>query len=234
MRHVLATCAVIGLAACSQPAPADKTAGATPAEPAAAPAPAKPAATQAPAGAYVLDGAHTSLVFRVSHLGLSHYTARFKDVKGELQFNPADPAASSVTATIDPRSLDLPSPPAGFLTELLGPQWLDAAKFPKITFTSTQVEVTGPTTARITGDLSLHGVTRPVTLDATFNGGYQAGAMDPDNARVGFSAKGVLQRAPFGVAYGVPAPGSNMGVSDDVEVMIETEFTRPGPPAKKG
>jgi polyisoprenoid-binding protein YceI len=96
-----------------------------------------------------------------------------------------------------------------------------------MTFKSTKVELTGANTARITGDLAMRGVTLPVTLDATFNGGYAGHPYDP-NARVGFSARGSLQRSAFGVKEGVPPPGSTMGVGDNVEIIIETEFN--GPP----
>ncbi|CAN5444608.1 hypothetical protein BH10PSE4_BH10PSE4_28110 [soil metagenome] len=99
-------------------------------------------------------------------------------------------------------------------------------KYPAITFRSTQVVVTGPNTAKITGDLTLHGVTKPVVLEASFNGGYAGFEMDP-HARVGFSAHGVFKRSDFGMGFGVPAPGSTMGVGDEVDVRIETEFSGP-------
>jgi len=179
-----------------------------------------------PAGSYTLDKAHASLTFRVNHLGFSHYTARFGQFDAKLQFDPAKPTASQVTVTIDPKSLELENPPAGFLDQLLGSQWLDAQKYPQMMFRSTRVEVTSPNHFRITGDMTLHGVTRPMTLEATFNGGYAGHPMDP-HARIGFSAHGSLNRAEFGIAYGIPAPGSSMGVSDRVEVIIEAEFSGP-------
>jgi polyisoprenoid-binding protein YceI len=195
---------------------------------------ATPAASQPPPGAYVMDKAHTSVTFRVSHLGFSHYTAHFANVDGRLKFDPATPATMAVEATIDPKSLDLNAPPAGFHDQLMGKSWFDAANFPAITFKSTKVQVTGANTAKVIGDFTLHGVTKPVTLDVTYNGGYPPNAMDPGGARVGFSGHGVFKRSAFGMGYGVPAPGSNMGVSDDVEVMIETEFShKPPAPATK-
>ena len=226
-RYVAVLALTAALAACSPPAAKKAEAPA----PAAAPAPAKPATPQVPAGDYKLDKAHASLVFKANHLGFSHYTARFADFDASLKFDPANPAASTVEATIDPRSLELPAPPAGFKADLLGPQWLDAAKYPAITFRSTKVEVTGANTAKITGDFTLHGVTKPVTLEATFNGGYAGHPMDP-HARIGFSAHGVVKRSEFGVAYGVPAPGTTMGVGDEVDLQIEAEFSGPPlPPA---
>jgi len=190
-----------------------------------------------PAGSYTVDKAHTSVTFRVSHLGFSHYTARFATVDGKLKFDPANPAAMRIEATIDPASLQLNTPPAGFREEILGKDWLNAAAFKTITFKSTKVEKTGANTAKVTGDFTLHGVTKPVTLDVTYNGGWAANAFDGN--RVGFSAHGVFKRSAFGVANGLPPPGTNMGVSDDVDVSIESELSLGGPvkaaagPAKK-
>ena len=203
--------------------PASKTAEKAPAPVA---APLKPAAPTIPAGAYKLDPAHASLEFQVNHLGFSHYTARFTDFDATLQLDPANPAAAQLAVTVDPRSLALPTPPAGFKDELLSKNWLDAGQFPQITFRSTAVETTGPDTAKITGDLTLHGVTKPVVLEAKFNGGYAGHPMDP-HARAGFSAHGVFKRSDFGIAFGIPAPGTTMGVSDAVEVRIEAEFSGP-------
>lgn len=191
-------------------------------------------APQPPPGGYVMDKTHTSVTFRVSHMGFSHYTARFSRIGGELFFDPAKPGSMSVEASIDPLSLELNAPPAGFHRELMGKVWFDAAAFPAITFKSTKVEPTGANTAKVTGNLTLHGVTKPVVLDVTYNGGYPPTSFDPGGARVGFSAHGVFKRSAFGIAAGIPAPGSNMGVGDDVDVAIETEFSQKAPaPAKK-
>lgn len=216
----LAGIAVIATA-CS---PAPKTAS-QPAKPAAAAEAQAP--NEAAAGAYFMDPAHTSVNFRINHLGLSHYTARFTKVSGELTFDPANPAAQSVTAMIDATSLqtNYPDPAKLDFDSQVEKEFLDTAHFPQITFKSTKVEVTGPKTANITGDLTLHGVTKPVVLQAVFNGGYKPNAYDPMGARVGFSAKGTIKRSDFGISYGIPAPGTTMGVADEIEVAIETEFT---------
>ena len=231
MKHALWITALttVSLAACSPPA-AEK---AEKAQPAAVATPAKPApANEALPGAYKLDENHASVTFRVNHLGLSRYTARFTDIAADLQFDPANPAAMSVSATIDPRSIetDFHGDKPDFDAELAGPSWLDAAKFPKITFKSTSTEPTGPNTAKVTGDFSLHGVTKPLVLDVIFNGGYDGAPMDP-GSRVGFSAQGKIKRSDFGVSYGVPQPGSTFGVGDEVEIQIEAEFTKPKPAA---
>ena len=219
-----AAASVLALAACQPKAPA---ADAPKTEAAAAPA-APQAPSDAAAGEYAMDLAHTSLNFRLSHMGLSNYTARFTKLDGKLGFDPANPADQTVSATIDAGSLQTNYPDAKTLDfdALLEKEFLDAAKFPTITFKSTKVEPTGPRTAKVTGDLTLHGETHPVTLEATFNGGYKPNGMDPMGARVGFSAKGTFKRSDFGIKYGLPAPGTTMGVGDDVEVAIESEFTR--------
>lgn len=225
MKPLLPIAALLALAACS-PQSTGKKAEAPAAPVAVAP---KPPKADIPAGDYTLDKSHASLVFKVSHLGFSNYTASFADFDIKLRFDQNNAAASAVEATIDPRSLTLPSPPLGFQKELIGPQWLNVNSYPAITFKSTKVEATGPDTGKVTGDLTLHGVTKPVTLDVTYNGGYAGHPMDP-HARVGFSAKGAFKRSDFGMAYGVPAPGTTMGVGDEVQVNIEAELS--GPPLK--
>lgn len=227
MRRLFTVTAVLALAAACSPAEEQNKTAEAKTEAAAPAAAIVPVKTEAPAGVYKLDKTHASLIFRVNHIGFSNYTANFSNFDAELQFDPANPEKSSVTATIDPRSLVLNDPPAGFLDELLNPKWLDAAGHPQMIFRSTKVELTGANTARITGDFTMKGVTLPVTLDAAFNGGYAGHAYEPQ-ARIGFSAKGSLLRASFGVKEGVPPPGSTMGVSDNVDFVIEAEFS--GPP----
>lgn len=186
-----------------------------------------------PAGAYTLDKAHASLLFRVNHLSFSNWTARFTKFDAQLQFDPNDPSKSSVKVTVDPKSIASDNAPEGFMATLAGPEWLDAGKYPEMTYRSTKVERNGPNGLRISGQLTLHGVTKPVTLVGTYNGGYAGHPFDP-HARVGFSAKGTLKRSEFGVAYGIPAPGTTMGVFDDVEVIVEAEFSGPPLPGAAG
>ena len=100
-----------------------------------------------PAGAYTVDKAHTSLLFRVSHMGFSHWTGRFTQVDAQLQFDPANIAASQVTVNIDPRSISADNAPSGFLQTLAGAGWLDADHFPQMKFVSKSVDVTGAGTA---------------------------------------------------------------------------------------
>jgi polyisoprenoid-binding protein YceI len=179
------------------------------------------------AGDYTLDLGHTRLLFKVSHLGFSTYIAPFTDLDATLRFDPENPETMQVQATVQAASVEThyPDPAVDFNAVITGPDFLDAAQFPEITFTSTAVTVTGPQTAQVTGDLTLHGVTKPLTLDVTYNGGWGAMSMDPTGARIGFSATGTLNRSDFGIAYGIPAPGTTLGVSDAVEIELEAEFT---------
>ena len=174
----------------------------------------EPAALKA--GAYALDQNHASLLFKVSHLGYSTYVGRFEKLDATLDFDAANVSAAHVEAKIDIASLDVANDE--FARTLAGGAWFDAAAFPEAVFRSTSVERTGETSGRMTGDLTLHGVTAPVTLDVAFNGGAQ------DLLRggyvVGFSAKGNFSRKAFGVDRfeGI--------VGDDVEIDIEAEFVK--------
>ncbi len=195
-------------------------------EPAGTPAMAPSSAP--PAGTYKLDKSHASLVLRASHMGFSTYTTRFSRFESELSFDPKNLSASTVVTTIDASSFEMDAAPQMCLDIMKGPQMLDTAKFPKIIFKSESVRMTGAKSMEISGTLTLHGVTRPLVLTATYNGGYPGMPnMDPQ-ARIGFSAHGSFKRSDFGIAYGVPAPGTTMGVGDLIDFSIEAEFT--GPP----
>jgi polyisoprenoid-binding protein YceI len=182
-----------------------------------------------PKGTYALDKAHASLLFRVNHLGFSSLTGRFTRYDAKLDFDPAQPGGARVDVTIDPRSISTDNAPDGFLDMLAnGKDWLDANRYPEMKFVSRSVVVSGET-LRVNGELTLRGVTRPLVLEARYNGGYASHPFEP-KARIGFSAQGTFKRSDFGISAGVPAAGSTMGVSDDVVVVLEAEFT--GPPAR--
>lgn len=231
MRKSLLMIGAFALTACGRSAAPEKAPDAAPTAeaPAAASEPVTPVSTEAPAGEYKLDKYHASLVFTVSHIGYSNYTGSFDNFDATLQFDPAAPEKMTVAATIDVGSLDIPAPPEGFLEELKGPVWLNAIGFPAMTFRSTSITLTGPSAARIDGELEFRGVKAPVALDARFNGGYAGFPPYDPNARIGFSAKGSLKRSVFGVVYGIPSAEQPVGVGDDVSFEIEAEFT--GPPA---
>lgn len=216
MKIWTALAAATVLAACSQPADA-------PVEP-----PAQ-VTVAAPSGEYTLDPYHSTVTVRARHFGLANYTLRFNRLSGALNFNADNPAQSSVTATIDVTSLDTPfTGDRDFDAELQNSEWLDSAGHAAATFTSTAIEQTGPNTARVTGDLTLKGVTRPITLDVTYNSSWRQHPAGPPVSGIGFSARGVLNRADFGVNAMLPQPAEPQnGIANEVELLIEAEFTRP-------
>jgi polyisoprenoid-binding protein YceI len=179
------------------------------------------------AGTYTMDLGHSRLLFKVSHLGFSTYIAPFTEMDATLAFTPEDPTAMQLSAVVKAGSAEthFPDPAFDFNAVITGPDLLDAAQFPDITFTSTTITLTGANTAQLTGDLTLHGVTKPLMLDVIYNGGWGSMPMDPTGARIGFSATGSLNRSDFGIEFGIPAPGSMMGVSDKVRIELEAEFT---------
>jgi polyisoprenoid-binding protein YceI len=181
----------------------------------------------APAGQYQLDKAHASLLMRVNHLGFSTYTTRFSRFDAQLTFDPSNIPAAKVVTTIDASSFEMDAAPQVCFDIMKGPQMLDTVKFPQIVFKSERIRMTGAKSMEISGTLTLHGVTRPMVLTATFNGGYPGlPNMDP-HARIGFSAHGSFKRSDFGMTFGIPAPGTTMGVGDLIDYTIEAEFNGP-------
>ena len=178
-----------------------------------------------PSGTYTLDPTHTSVVWKVSHLGMSNYTARFEGVSGSLDLNAEDPTASVVTVVGDPATISTGYPNADekdFDAKLSqDAKWFNAGAHPEITFTSDTLEMTGANTGKMTGDLTLLGVTLPVTFDVTLNGQFPTHPFIPDTAALGFSARTVIDRTDFGFTELAP------GIGAEVEVLVETEFTKP-------
>jgi polyisoprenoid-binding protein YceI len=155
------------------------------------------------AGTYKVDPYHTQVVFTLSHFGFTEFSGMFGDASGSLVLNTAKPAADKLDVTIGMKSVMTTVP--ALTTELNNNQWFDTAKYPTATFTSTKVIRTGKTTATIDGNLTLHGVTRPIVLKARFIG---TGINPIDKAdTVGFSATGVVKRSEFGVKAYVPMVG---------------------------
>lgn len=182
-----------------------------------------------PAGKYTLDRSHASLLFRVNHLGFSMYTARFVKFDAQLEFDPKNLDQSQLNVEVEATSLetDFPTPEVlDFNKELQGKDWFYTEKFPTMTYKSTKVTVVGERQMKVDGLLTLKGVSKPVVLDVTLNGGWKGIPQDP-NARVGFSAHAKLNRSDFGISFGIPPAGTNMGVSDAVDIIIETEFSGP-------
>lgn len=179
---------------------------------------------EANSGTYELEKSHAFLTWRISHNGLSKYTARFTDFDATIEFDPENPVASSVSASINPLSVetDHPTKRESWNNQLAtDDKFFNGDEFPAITFQSTGVEQTGEFTGIITGDLTLLGVTQEVQLDATYNGTGNApwfGVRD----LIGFSATAKFNRSDFGMLALLPEIG------DEIEVTIEAEFLEKG------
>jgi polyisoprenoid-binding protein YceI len=175
---------------------------------------------EVPAGNYVLDKTHASITFRVDHMGLSKYTARFTRFDIGLKLDPANPTTSVVTANVDPTSIETDyAGEKNFDQELgTGENFFNAAKFATVNFVSRELTMTGPRAATMRGDMTMLGVTRPVAFDVTFNGSMASHPFARVPA-VGFSAVGKIKRSDFGMNYLV-----GQGVGDEVDILIEAEF----------
>lgn len=174
-----------------------------------------------PAGIYTMDPTHASLHWKVSHVGLSNYTARFDRFESILQLDPQDITKSKVKATIDATSINTGYPfsqEKDFDKKLSESQeWFNTGQFPEITFISRKIEKTGDNTAKMTGDLTFLGVTKPVTLDVTLNAALGNHPFENKSA-LGFSATGTLKRSDFGMTTYIPQIG------DEITFMIEAEY----------
>ena len=168
----------------------------------------------AAAGRYVIDPEHAYINFSYLHQGYSRPILRWRAWSGELDWDPENLDSSRVYVEIDAASVD--SGVDRFDDHLKSPDFFDVENHPTITFRSTSVAVTGETTGSMTGDLTIKGETKPVTLDVTFN--RAAAASNGGGHKIGFSAAGVVNRSDFGVDKYVPF------VSDAVDLMIEVEF----------
>jgi len=165
------------------------------------------------AGTYTVDPGHSQVTFTVNHLGFSTYRGIFGSVTGSMTIDPKAPAKAKV-------SIDIPM--SGITTtvekldeHLKAPDFFDAAKYPTAHFESTSVRVNGKT-ARISGNLTIKGVTKPVVLDTVFVG---AGTM-MGKRTVGFDATTTVKRSDFGVSYGIPL------VPDAVPLQISVAFEK--------
>ena len=164
-------------------------------------------------GHYKMDPGHTSVTGRVLHGKTSFYTVRFDKFDGSYIYDPAKPEATKVDITIDPASIDSNFP--RFDKRLAGPDFLDAGKYPLIHFVSGEIKRTDMNHGAMAGVLSFHGVTKPITLNVTFNGGGPVGR----RITMGYSATAALNM----VEYGMDIAPHNIG--DTVALAIETEFT---------
>lgn len=179
----------------------------------------QPAATAAsqPAprsGAYQLDKSHAKIVWAANHFGFSTYYGEFTDFDAKLNLDAAAPERSSLQVTVAIPSVSTNN--EALEKHLASPDFFDAANHQTATFTSTAVTRTGANTADVTGNFTLRGVTKPLTLKVTLNGAGESPASK--KYTIGFSAEGVIKRSEYGMTYAIP------GVADDVKLLVSGEF----------
>lgn len=183
---------------------------------------AQTAATENPAevqaGTYKLDSSHGKITFSVNHLGFSTYKSQFHNVSADLTLDPANPSGSRLTATVP--VADVAADSEGLRNHLQTADFFNAAQFPTATFVATSIVVDkdDASEAKVTGDLTLRGVTRPVVLDVEFK---KAGPSMGGAYRVGFDGETTIKRSDFGINYGLGA-----GLGDNVDLHIEGEFVK--------
>jgi len=167
---------------------------------------------------YVIDSTHSSVVFKVKHLAISSVPGRFGDVAGKFSFDPAKVEASMAEATIKATSINTMDPKRD--DHLKGADFLDVAKFPAIQFKTTKIEKVSDTAFNAHGDLSIHGVSKPVVLAVTYGGA----AKDPwGKERAAFEAKTTINRKDFGLTWSKTLETGGLVVGDDVQITLEIE-----------
>lgn len=167
------------------------------------------------ADSYAIDPTHAWVGFKTNHAGWSNAHGIFKTVSGSISFDKDDVTKSSVEITLDAGSID--SNDAKRDEHLKSPDFFNAAEFPQITFKSTAIEKTGDKTAKVTGDLTIVGTTKPVTLDVTFNAEAPL-PWDASVVKTGFSATGKFSGPDFGLAK-----MTEFGLGPDVNLDIDVE-----------
>jgi polyisoprenoid-binding protein YceI len=166
---------------------------------------------------YALDPTHTFVVFKITDLGYAHVVGWFTAVAGELRFDPADVTKSALNVTIKTASLDTHF--AQRNKDLMSPDFLNVAEFPEMTFKSTSVAKTGDKTGKVTGELTLLGVTKPVTMDVTFTK-VAPNPFHNNTPTAGFEAHTVIKRSDFGMKAEIP------NIGDEVDISIDSQASK--------
>ena len=173
------------------------------------------------ADTWQIDPAHTNVEFTVRHMMISNVKGQFQKTSGTITTNGNDPASATIDATIDASSIDTRVDKRD--AHLKSPDFLDVAKFPTITFKSTKVEADGPNKWKVTGDLTLHGVTKPVVLDVEGSG---PPIQVMGNTRAGASATAKIKRSDFGLTWNKALESGGVMVGDDVAISIDVEAVK--------
>ncbi|MFP5374675.1 MAG: YceI family protein [Gammaproteobacteria bacterium] len=168
---------------------------------------------------FVLDPDHTNVVASWNHLGFSNPVAHFGEVDGTLVYDDADVGASSVTVTLPLTGMD--GHVDAFNEHLRSADLFDADQYPQITFRSTRVEATGPDRLKVTGDLTIKGITREVVLDTRLNGRGEHPMAKRE--AIGFDATTTVKRSEFGLGYALPAVGDTVQLRITTEALVPAE-----------
>jgi polyisoprenoid-binding protein YceI len=172
-------------------------------------------------GTWNIDPSHSTIAFSVRHMVVSKTRGRFNKWSGKLRFDAENPAASSVEVDIDPASLDTGD--AQRDAHLRSPDFFDVEKHPTASFRSSKVEVAGEDRYRVTGNLTVHGITQPVVLDVT----YEGSGKDPwGGERAGFSATTTIDRKHFGLEWNKALETGGLLVGEKVELNLEIEAVK--------
>jgi polyisoprenoid-binding protein YceI len=167
-------------------------------------------------GSYQIDPAHTSVLFKINHMGMSTFVGRFNEVDASLEFDPAHMENAKLTAVIEIPSIDVNN--KSLEETLKGSSWFEADKYPQAFFKTESVVMVDGTHAKFTGNLTLHGVVAPIVLDVVFKGA--GNNMLTGKYTLGFTATTRFKRSQFGMDYLIPAVG------DDVDIEVFTEFQK--------
>lgn len=173
-----------------------------------------------PAATYNIDPVHSSVHFKVRHMMISNVRGEFGKVTGTVKIDPANPAASSVSVEIDVNSINTREPQRD--AHLKSEDFLDAEKFPVMRFESTTVEETGAGTHKVSGNLTIHGVTRPVVLSV--EGPTPAGKDPWGNVRIGAEATTKISRKDFGLTWNQVLETGGVLVGDEIDISIDVQL----------
>lgn len=181
---------------------------------------------------WVLEPGHTAAEFCARHMMVTYVRGHFKNVRGTLLFDPANPRAASVEVTIDAAGIWTGEPDRD--THLRSADFLDVGNHPKITFKGNQIELIGANEATVTGELTIRGITRKATLDVRYLGQWQTpwweeGVDKGPKTRAGFVATTTINRQDFGVGWNASLEKDGVVVGNTVEITIDAEAILEGP-----
>lgn len=179
------------------------------------------AAATTGAATYEIDPAHSRIGFSVRHLGISHVRGEFTTLSGTLTYDRADPSTAHIEVTVDPASFHSGQPQRD--EHVRSADFLDVAQFPQIKFSSTRIEVDGDE-GKVTGELTLHGVTKEITVDIE--------DVSPEikdfqgNIKFGVTAKTKINRSDFGLTYNAPLETGGFLIGDKVDLTFDVQFVK--------